>query len=225
MKTNNYAGIDPHVVKVIEREVEKLRGRFGLATADLADIRQDLHLAVWSALGKLGAGVNREAAVNRIVSNLIRNLIRDRQRECRDWRREVVSIHEPQDGTDNGDATPFGDAEDLESRIREASGMPPCWHERRAEAMDAANILRSLSGDLRSLADALDAAGGNLSEAALLLNIPRKKARLMFDRLRKILEPLRMEFSNPLETSAPRGDGKILKISGPTSGGHGAGGM
>lgn len=223
MKTNHYAGIDPHIVNVIEREAEKLRGRFGLATADLADIRQDLHLAVWSALGKLGGEVNREAAVNRIVGNLIRNMIRDRQRECRDWRRAVVSIHEPHDGTDNGDATPFGDVEDLESRIREASGMPPCWHEHRAEVVDAANTFRSLSGDLRSLADALDAAGGNLSEAARLLNLPRKKARLMFDRLRKILEPLRKELSNPLETNAPRGDEKFPKISGPTFGGHGAG--
>ena len=212
MKTNHYAGIDPHIVNVIEREAENLRGRFGLATADLADIRQDLHLAVWSALGKLDEGVNREAAVNRIVGNLIRDVIRYRQRDCRDWRREVVSIHEPHDMTDNGDDTPFGEVEDLESRIREASGMPPCWHERRAEALDVADTLRTLSGDLRSLADAIDAAGGNLSEAARLLSVPRKKARLMFDCLRKILEPIRTEFSNPLETNAPRGDGKFLKI-------------
>jgi DNA-directed RNA polymerase specialized sigma24 family protein len=225
MKTNHYAGIDPHVIAVIERETNKLRGRFGFTDTDLADIRQDLHLAVWSALGKLDAEVNREAAVNRIVGNLVRNMIRDRQRDCRDWRREVVSIDEPHGGADNDDDTPFGDAVDLESRFREVSGMPPTWHERRAEVLDVADILRNLSGDLRSLADALDAAGGNLSEAARLLNLPRKKARLMFNRLRKILEPIRMELSNALEIKAPCGDEKFSKISGPRSKGHGAGGQ
>ena len=211
MKTNHYAGIDPHVVSVIERATNKLRGRFGTTEADLADIRQDLHLGVWAALEKTAPDINREAAVNRIVDNLIRDMIRHRQRGCRDWRREKVSICAPCDAPDDAFESQyetFEDTEDLVSLSRVAFGMPPSWHERRDEAADVAAVFRGLSGDLRILADALDASEGNLSEAARLLNLPRKKARVMINRLRRILEPLRDDWSsyhdNPLKINRGR---------------------
>jgi len=83
--------------------------------------------------------------------------------------------------------------------IHAALGMPPSWYERRTEAADVADAFHSLSADLRTMANAIDASDGNLSEAARLLNLPRKKARVMIDRLRRILEPLRHERHNPLE--------------------------
>lgn len=193
MKTNHYAGIDPHIVNVIEREAEKLRGRFGFVAADLDDIRQDLHVGVWRALGGLAPEVNREAAVNRIVGNLIRDLIRHRQRSRRDWRKEAVSIDTPCDESGDGGDETLGDTADLEAMRRSAMAMPSAWHERRGEEADLAETLGKLSSDLRDLADALDSADGNLSEVARALGLSRKRSRTLIGRLQRSLDVLRSD--------------------------------
>lgn len=196
MKTNHYAGIDPHIVTVIERETLKLSGRFGIPEADLADIRQDLHLAVWSDLGRLGSTVNRKAAVNRIVGNRIRNLIRDRQRECRDWRKEAFSMNAPVPDEEDGGHDNLADVIDLESGQRKLFAMPPSWHERREESADIAEAMNSLPADLRLLAATLEAAEGNLSEVASSLGLSPKKARIMLGALQRTMEWLRRERDN-----------------------------
>ena len=53
----------------------ELQGPTDLAVIPL--VRQDLHLGVWSALRKTAPDINREAAVNRIVENLIRDRLTD----------------------------------------------------------------------------------------------------------------------------------------------------
>ena len=204
MKTNHYAGIDPHIVNVIEREAGKLRGRCGLTAADLADIRQDMHLAVWSALGKLGGEVNREAAVNRIVGNLIKNLIRDRQRECRDWRREAMSMNEacPAEGGELHED--MAQVMDLEGRQHALYGRPPSWHECRGEAADIAEAMANLPGDLRVLAATLEAAEGNLSDVARSLGVTPKRARTMLRDQQRAMEWLREDRSAPPNQAVSR---------------------
>jgi DNA-directed RNA polymerase specialized sigma24 family protein len=204
MKTNNYAGIDPHIVNVIEREAEKLRGRFGLAAADLDDMRQDLHVGVWKALGGLAPDVNREAAVNRIVGNLVRDLIRHRQRSCRDWRSAAVSIDAPCDEADDGGDETLGDVADLEAMRRSAMAMPASWHERRGEKTDFAEVLGGLSSDLRELADMLDSADGNLSGVARALGLSRKQSRTLIGRLQRSLEVLRADSGERPIPATPR---------------------
>ena len=74
---------------------------------------------------------------------------------------------------------------DLERELRSGFGLSKSWHERRAEAADVADDLASLPDNLRDLADALDACDGNLSDAARMLGLTRKKARLLLERLRQ----------------------------------------
>ena len=201
MNTNHYAGIDPHIVSVIERETNKLRGRFGLTEADLADIRQDLHLGVWSGLGKAASNINREAAVNRIVDNLVRDWIRHRQRDCRDWRRVAVSINEPCLNPDDGSLETVADLTDLDAVSRAAAGRPPAWHEHRDGMADAAEALRMLPGKLRAMADALEAADGNLSEVARAMGVTPKKARVMLGELQRATAWLRDTSGGTVESS------------------------
>jgi DNA-directed RNA polymerase specialized sigma24 family protein len=189
MKTNSYAGIHPHIVAVIGREVKKIVGRIGITTADIADIEQDLHLAVWSALKEL-RNVAVEAAVNRIVDNKIKDHIRFRQRECRDWRRVAYSLDT---GMPDGEGQDEGVAEvmDLSRALDSCFGRPAPWHERREIATDLEETLVELPGELRDIAEALDGCGGNLCEAARALGISRKKARILLDRLQRAMAWLR----------------------------------
>ena len=185
MKNNNYAGIDPHIVTVIAREVRKLVGRHGIVDADIADIEQDLHLSVWSALQEL-QDVAFEAAVHQIVNHKVIDIIRSRKCMCRDWRCDAFSLNASAPDAEDSDDE-LADILDLEETL----GGPPSWHQRRAEAADIAEALASLPDDLRALAFSMLASGGNEMAAARDLGIGRKKARCLHDRLRKVLAWLR----------------------------------
>jgi len=191
MKTNNYAGIDPHIVAVIEREARKLIGRYGLTASDVPDIEQDLHLKVWSALKEVDNAIF-EAAVHRIVRNATIDYLRWRERECRDWRREKLSLDDFAADADEPEET-LGSVLDLAPALQAALGSPSPWADRRWEDADFKDAMERLPGELRDLADTLDACGGNLSEAARMLGVTRKKARVLLDRLRLEFDWLRRQ--------------------------------
>ncbi len=189
MKTNSYAGIDPHIVAVIGREVKKIVGRYGIAAIDVSDIEQDLHLKVWSALSEL-QHVAFEAAICQIVKHAAIDLIRFRQRECRDWRRVAYSLDAGMpDGEDQDEGV--SEVMDLGRALDSCFGRPAPWHERREIATDLEETLVELPGELRDLAEALDGCGGNLCEAARALGISRKKARIVLERLQQAMAWLR----------------------------------
>jgi DNA-directed RNA polymerase specialized sigma24 family protein len=186
---NKYPGVDPWITRTVANEVEKLVGRIGITTADIADIEQDLHLAVWSALKEL-RNVAVEAAVNRIVDSKIKDHIRFRQRECRDWRRVAYSLDAGMpDGEDQDEGV--SEVMDLGRALDSCFGRPAPWHERREIVMDLEEALLALPGELRDLAEALDGCGGKLSEAARALGISRKKARILLERLHQAMAWLR----------------------------------
>lgn len=189
MKTNNYAGIDPHIVAVIEREVKKLIGRYGITAADIQDIQQELHIKVDSLLAEL-QNVAFEAAICQIVKHAVIDHIRHRERQCRDWRRVAFSLNDnAPDGDDQDEG--FAEVMDLAKAFDAGFGRPASWHERREMAMDLDDTLSALPRELRDLAESLDACGGNLSEAARYLGISRKKARLLLARLQQAMVWLR----------------------------------
>lgn len=189
MKTNNYAGLDPHIVAVIARQACKLIGRFGLTAADVHDIEQDLHLKVWSSLPGLSTTVFA-AAINQIVNHEIIDLIRKRERECRDWRNVAFSIDDQIPDAEDEDEC-ISDVMDLAKSLDAGFGRPISWHERREMAIDLEESLGCLPDELRDLAETLDACGGNLSEAARDLGISRKMARLRLARLQQAMAWLR----------------------------------
>jgi RNA polymerase sigma-70 factor (ECF subfamily) len=191
MKTNSYADIDPHIVAVIKREASKLIGRYGYTNSDVDDIEQDLHLKVWSSLKEVDNAIF-EAAVHRVVNHEIIDMIRQRQRQCRDWRRIAFSVN----------ATRSGEAFDnlgterssiLDEGLLVALGYSPSWQSRRWEQADVEEGMGRLPGDLRAMAENLEACDGNLSAAARMLGVSRKKARILFARLQKEVAWLRDE--------------------------------
>ena len=193
MKTNSYAGIDPHIVAVIARKAHKLIGRYGLTATDVHDIEQDLHLKVWTAPPGLSTTVF-EAAINRIVNHEIIDLIRKRERECRDWRCVAFSIEDHvlgHDQNEDDDLESYADLLDEDLLI--GFGYSPSWQSRRWEHADVEEGMACLPDDLRDLAETLEACDGNLSEAARMLGVSRKKARIMLVRLREAMVWLRGE--------------------------------
>ena len=185
MKTNNYEGIAPFIVTAIAREANRLIGRYGLTQTDVHDIEQDLHLKVWRSLAELDED-QFEASVNRIVRNEAIDMIRKRKRECRDYRRVAFSI-EATCYDSNSDKDPEGHAHVLDEDLLVCLGYSPSWQSRRWEQMDFEEWRTSLPAQLRDLADCLDACGGNLSEAARMMDVSRKKARLLLARLQDAL--------------------------------------
>jgi DNA-directed RNA polymerase specialized sigma24 family protein len=193
MKTNSYAGIHPHIVAVIARQARKLIGRYGLTASDVHDIEQDLHLKVWTSLPGLSTTVFA-AAINQIVNHEIIDLIRKRERECRDWRCVAFSVDDHALGSDHDDDNdPEGYADILDEDLLIGLGYSPSWQSRRWECADVEEGMARLPGDLRDLAETLDACGGNLSEAARMLGVSRKKARIMLARLQDAMAWLREE--------------------------------
>lgn len=189
---NKYAGIHPHIVTVIARQARKLIGRHGLTASDVDDIEQDLHVKVWTVLPKLSTTFF-EAAINQIVRSEILDMIKNRKRECRNWRCIAFSIEDPVLGSDGDEDDLQGYSDILDEDLLVGLGYPASWHSSRWGQTDVEEGMARLPGDLRDLAETLDACGGNLSEAARMLGVSRKKARIMLARLQQAMVWLRGE--------------------------------
>jgi RNA polymerase sigma factor (sigma-70 family) len=189
MKTNSYAGIDPHIVAVIGREVKKLIGRYGFTASDVPDIEQELHLKVWRSLKGLDEAI-LEAAVCQIVKHAMIDLLRRQERACRDWRQVAFSMNDFVPDSDDENEC-LSDLMDLAKAFDVAFGRPASWPERREMSMDLDDALANLPCELRDMAEKLDACSGNLSEAARDLGISRKMARIRLTRLQHAMAWLR----------------------------------
>jgi len=133
-----------------------------------------------------------EAAVHRVVRNAVIDMIRKRERDCRCWRSIVFSIDEPHSG-DEFDEDHDEGSDILDEDLLLPFGYSPSWQSRRWEQADAAEAMARLPGDLRGMAETLEACDGNLSAAARMLGVSRKKARIMCARLQKAMAWLRDE--------------------------------
>ena len=184
---NDYPGIDPRITRIVAKEAERVAGKLGLCKTGIPDIEQDLHITVSSALSKVQE-IIFEKAVQQIVKNRAADIMRWHQRECRTIQREAFSMNSPCPDDPDDD---MAHGTDLESSRRNHHGLPPSWDRHRAEVADIAEALANLPGDLRKLADALDASNGNLIEAAKEYGLPRKKARIMRDHLQQAIGWLR----------------------------------
>jgi DNA-directed RNA polymerase specialized sigma24 family protein len=185
---NKYQGLDPKIVKIISKEVEKLTGRFALEETELNDIEQDLHLHVWSGIGHL-VGVPFYAAVRRIVDSRIKDIIKERKRACRDYTKRAFSLDEPSASEEEPDLE-IGQLVDLAQHLERTAGKSTAWQARRHFSADVSDAIESLPKDLRLLCSALDALDGNLVAAARELNLSRKKARVGLEKLQTALRHL-----------------------------------
>ena len=186
---NRYTGIDEFIVKVIENETKKLRGRFGIGADDLDDIHQDLHRQVWRKLAGQFAPDHPQykAAVRRTVDSRIKDLIEHRNAEKRRTDRDTLHLDAPVEMIGEEEIT-YAEAKDLEHGMEVYGGAVPAWHRHRHEKIDVDAALSSLPGDLRRLADAIEALDGNLSAVERDLGITRKKLRCDLEKLRRLMK-------------------------------------
>jgi len=185
---NRYDGIDEFIIKVIEKETAKLRGRFGIGADDLEDIHQDLHQQVWNKLaGEFSPGHPQyKAAVRRTVDSKIKDLIEHRNAEKRRTNRDNLHLEAPVE-SDEGEELTFADSNDLERCMEVYGDAAPSWHGHRHGKIDIQEALAALPGDLRRLADAIEALDGNLSAVERELGLTRKKLRCDLDKLRRLM--------------------------------------
>ena len=180
---NDYPGIDPRITRIVANAAERVARLLGLCPTGIPDIEQDLHVFVLSSLPKVHHIVF-EKAVQQIVRNRAVDIIRWHRRACRTSRREAYSMNSPCPDEPDDD---MAHGTDLESKRRTHQGLPPSWDGHRADEADIAEVLASLPADLRKLADALEAANGNLAEAARAFGLSYKKALIMRDRLKRAI--------------------------------------
>jgi DNA-directed RNA polymerase specialized sigma24 family protein len=187
---NRYNGIEKFIVTVIEKESQKLKGRFGIGADDLDDITQELHHQVWKKMTGAFAPHHPDykAAVRRTVDAKIKDLI-----ECREAikrRTNQNNLHLEGVVVGDDEEITFGEATDLE-HCREFFGdAAPAWHKRRHAPIDMAEALDRLPDDLRRLADAIEKFGDNYSEVQRQLGITRKRMRCDLKKLRKLMREL-----------------------------------
>lgn len=84
-----------YALELIHHKARQLVGTAGYTQQDVEDIEQDLILDLLERLPKFDpAKAQHNTFVARIVERKISNLIRDRQAEVRDYRREACSLNE-----------------------------------------------------------------------------------------------------------------------------------
>ena len=87
-----------YALKLIHHKALQLVGKAGYTQNDLADIRQDLIATLLKRLPKFDpAKATYNTFVARVVERKICNLLRDRQAEMRDHRREECSLNDQVD--------------------------------------------------------------------------------------------------------------------------------
>jgi DNA-directed RNA polymerase specialized sigma24 family protein len=185
-KHNNYPGIDPRITRIVAIEAAKVASRLKVPGLGIKDIEQELHCHVSSSLPK-AKEVALEKAVQQIVKHGATDIVRKYLRQRRTSEREAFSMNSPSLDAEDSDSE-MTEMIDLESARRSFFGLPPAWHEYREGTSDFTEALAELPGDLRKLADALEASGGNLMEAARTFGLSHKKARIMRERLQRALE-------------------------------------
>jgi hypothetical protein len=103
MNKNTYEGIDPKIVKIIQKTAAKVIGKSGFTQSDLPDIEQELIIAALEGLKCLRENVeNEEAFASQIVNNRLRSIFRERNRKSRKWNNCCFSLNIPIE-LDNGD--------------------------------------------------------------------------------------------------------------------------
>ncbi|MCH7228592.1 helix-turn-helix domain-containing protein [Haloferula sp. A504] len=186
---NKYEGIDEFITTVINKEISKLLGRFGITPDDVPDLQQDLQVQVWKKLaGEIDPDApHYRAAVRRTVDCRIKDILDHINAEKRRTDREALRLEAP---VEDDEASCFGDLQDLEEARERYGGGQPAWHHRRHRRIDVIEALARLPGELRHLADTFEEFGGNLSAAARALGMSRKKARCDLEKLRDWLDGL-----------------------------------
>ena len=179
----------PYLTALIEVKARQLVGKAGYTPDDIKDIEQDLTQDLLERLPKFDpakASINTFA--DRVVGRRICNLMRNRQADMRDWRREAFSLDEEIE-TDEGstERLAFISQDDVDLRMGRYD-RPAA--ERSHLQLDLDAVLDGLTPELRRVAEMLMTQ--SVAEVARALGIPRGTFRDRYlAQLREALEEVR----------------------------------
>ena len=143
MNKNSYTGINPAVVRIARSAARRVIGKYGLTESDLPDLEQELVTAGLKVIERFDPEKSKETTfITRVVESKVLDLIKQRQTECRDWRKCRDSLNQTVTLLD------IAVIEKIETLECEQNGDPLL-------ILDVALILERLSPDLQEFCQVL----------------------------------------------------------------------
>ncbi len=166
--------LTPYLTALIECKARQLVGKAGYTPDDLKDIEQDLIRDLLERLPKFDpAKASLNTFADRVVSRRICNLMRDRQADMRDWRREAFSLDEEIETDEGATARHEFFSQDKVDLRKEPGDRRRL--ERENLQMDMSAVLEGLTPELRRVAEMLMTQ--SVAEVACELGIARSTFR------------------------------------------------
>ncbi len=177
MKTNSKRyELSDYALELVHYKARQLVGKAGYRAQDVDDIKQDLIMDLLERLPQFDpAKATYKTFVTRLVERKISKLLRDRQAERRDHRREVCSLNEE---INTGEYEPMQRLTTIsqdDQDIRMDRYARPA-EERAHLQLDMDSVLDDLTPQLRQIAEMLQAK--SVSQVARELGIPRGTFRV-----------------------------------------------
>jgi len=178
--------LSDYAIRHIRRRARQLARTEGFAAQDIEDIRQDLIVDLLERLPKFDpAKATCNTFVARIIERKVAKLIRDRNCEKRDPRREECSLNECIDDGEGGSVEHIQTiaAEEADRRL----GRQARSDQETAElALDVEAVLKRLPDNLRRLCELLKT--GSIADAARAMGVPRTTLHDHVKKLRQVFE-------------------------------------
>lgn len=177
MKTNSKRyELSDYALELVHYKARQLVGKAGYRAQDVDDIKQDLIMDLLERLPQFDpAKATYNTFVARLVERKISNLLRDRQAEMRDHRREVCSLNEEIDTGEDEPVQRLTTISQDDQDIRTGKYARPA-EERAHLQLDMDSVLDDLTPQLRQIAEMLQAK--SVSQVARELGIPRGTFRV-----------------------------------------------
>ena len=164
-----------YALELVHHKAWQLVGKAGYTQDDVDDIKQDLIVDLLERLPQFDpAKATYNTFVARLVERKISNLLRDRQAEMRDHRREVCSLNEEIDTGEDEPVQRLTTISQDEQDIRTGKYARPA-EERAHLQLDMDSVLDGLTPELRQVAEMLQTK--SVSQVARELGIPRRTFR------------------------------------------------
>jgi len=180
-------GIDHYAAKLIRHKARQLVRKAGYTESDIEDVEQELMLSVLLGMPKYNPCRGALSTfITRIVDRRVKQLLRFRKQEKRDYARVSVSLNKPV-GEEDDRAIELWETIDWEATAIRTGKL----HRKRGEetdlALDVSKVLAGVPDDLRRIAECLKTSK-SIHEAAQKLGVPRTTLYGSIGRLRAIFE-------------------------------------
>lgn len=179
-------GLSEYAAVLIHHKARQIIGKAGFTKDDVDDIEQEMTLELLERLPKFDPAKSaHKTFVARIIDRKVANLIRDRNCEKRDPRREEYSLNECIDDSEGGSVERIQTiaAEEADRRL----GRQERSDQETAElALDVEEVLKRLPDNLRRLCELLKT--GSIADAARAMGVPRTTLNDHVKKLREFFE-------------------------------------